>query len=124
MIVGIGIDIIDIKRIREIVEKFGDKFYERITTEKIADILNDKPSDATVKRVHAPHPKERRIVFQNIDREGWSNDIATYLLYGGYDEQPDVFATPGAMLGTGGPFPTDVPAERVIIKQATVVGAP
>lgn len=33
MIVGIGIDIIDIKRIREIVEKFGDKFYERILTE-------------------------------------------------------------------------------------------
>jgi peptidyl-prolyl cis-trans isomerase B (cyclophilin B) len=26
--------------------------------------------------------------------------------------------------GSGGPFPTDVPAERVIIKQATVVGAP
>ena len=43
------------------------------------DILNDKPSDATVKRVHAPHPKERRIVFENIDREGWANDIETYL---------------------------------------------
>ena len=28
-----------------------------------------------------------------------------------------------APTGRGGPFPTDVPAERVIIKQATVVGA-
>ena len=26
--------------------------------------------------------------------------------------------------GAGGPFPTDVPVERVLIKSATVVGAP
>lgn len=34
MVVGIGTDIIDIKRIREILEKFGDKFYSRILTDK------------------------------------------------------------------------------------------
>ncbi|MDD5363517.1 MAG: holo-ACP synthase [Ignavibacteria bacterium] len=34
MIIGIGIDIIDIKRIKSIIEKFGDKFYEKILTEK------------------------------------------------------------------------------------------
>lgn len=34
MIIGVGIDIIDIKRIKSIMEKFGDKFYEKILTEK------------------------------------------------------------------------------------------
>ena len=34
MIKGVGIDIIDIKRIKSIMEKFGDKFYEKILTEK------------------------------------------------------------------------------------------
>ncbi len=34
MVKGIGIDIIDIKRVKSIMEKFGDKFYEKILTEK------------------------------------------------------------------------------------------
>lgn len=34
MIKGVGIDIIDIKRIKSIMEKFGEKFYEKILTEK------------------------------------------------------------------------------------------
>ncbi|HPS63943.1 MAG TPA: holo-ACP synthase [Ignavibacteria bacterium] len=34
MILGSGIDIIDIKRIKSIIEKFGDRFFERILTEK------------------------------------------------------------------------------------------
>ncbi len=34
MIKGIGIDIIDIKRIKSVIEKFGEKFYEKILTEK------------------------------------------------------------------------------------------
>lgn len=31
------------------------------------------------------HPKERRIIFENISRPGWSNDIETYLAHGGYE---------------------------------------
>ena len=34
MIKGVGIDILDIKRIKSIMEKFGEKFYEKILTEK------------------------------------------------------------------------------------------
>lgn len=34
MIKGIGIDIIDIKRIKRIIEQFGDRFFEKILTEK------------------------------------------------------------------------------------------
>lgn len=34
MIKGIGIDIIDIKRIKKIIERYGDRFYTRILTGK------------------------------------------------------------------------------------------
>ena len=33
-----------------------------------------------------PHPRERRIIFKNIDREGWTADIDCYLKDGGYEE--------------------------------------
>jgi NADH-quinone oxidoreductase subunit F len=36
--------------------------------------------------VRTPHPRERRIVFKNIDREGWTTDIDCYLKDGGYEE--------------------------------------
>lgn len=34
MIKGIGIDIIEVKRIKKIIERYGDRFYNRILTEK------------------------------------------------------------------------------------------
>lgn len=34
MIKGIGIDIVDIKRIKRMVEQYADRFFERILTEK------------------------------------------------------------------------------------------
>jgi len=33
-----------------------------------------------------PHPREKRIVFANIDREGYTPDIECYLRNGGYEE--------------------------------------
>jgi len=33
-----------------------------------------------------PHPREKRIIFKNIDRPGWTNDIECYLHDGGYEE--------------------------------------
>ena len=33
MVKGIGIDIVDIKRIKSVMEKFGDRFFQRILTE-------------------------------------------------------------------------------------------
>jgi NADH-quinone oxidoreductase subunit F len=36
--------------------------------------------------VRTPHPRERRIVFKSIDREGWTPDIDCYLKDGGYEE--------------------------------------
>jgi NADH-quinone oxidoreductase subunit F len=38
-----------------------------------------------VSLIPQPHPRERRIIFENISRPGWSNDIDTYLAHGGYE---------------------------------------
>ena len=49
-------------------------------------MLKLERSDATLPQIHPPHPREKRIVFKNIDREGWTNDIDCYLNDGGYEE--------------------------------------
>lgn len=33
-----------------------------------------------------PHPKERRLLFGNLSKEGYTNDIDCYLKHGGYEE--------------------------------------
>ncbi len=33
-----------------------------------------------------PHPKEHRLIFRNVDREGWSTDIDCYSKDGGYEQ--------------------------------------
>ena len=33
----------------------------------------------------APHPKERRIIFENISKPGYDTSIETYLAHGGYE---------------------------------------
>ena len=38
-----------------------------------------------------PHPREKRIIFKNIDRPGWTNDIECYLHDGGYEELKKAF---------------------------------
>ena len=49
-------------------------------------LLTLKRSDATLPRIRKPHPREKRIVFKNIDREDWTNDIDCYLRDGGYEQ--------------------------------------
>jgi NADH-quinone oxidoreductase subunit F len=38
-----------------------------------------------VSLIPQPHPRERRIIFENISRPGWSPDLDTYLAHGGYE---------------------------------------
>ena len=38
-----------------------------------------------------PHPREKRMIFANIDREGYTNDIDCYLRNGGYEELRKAF---------------------------------
>src|SRR5207249_4831788 len=33
-----------------------------------------------------PHSKEKRLIFRNVDREGWSTNLKTYLRDGGYED--------------------------------------
>jgi len=33
-----------------------------------------------------PHPREKRVVFRNVDRQGWYPSISTYLAEGGYEQ--------------------------------------
>jgi NADH-quinone oxidoreductase subunit F len=40
------------------------------------------------------HPREHRIIFKNIDRPGWTNDIGCYLQDGGYEDLKKAFAMP------------------------------
>jgi NADH-quinone oxidoreductase subunit F len=44
--------------------------------------------------IRTPHPREKRIIFKNIDRPGWTNDIDCYLRDDGYTELKKAFAMP------------------------------
>jgi NADH-quinone oxidoreductase subunit F len=66
-----------------------------------------------------PHEKEHRLIFRNVDREGWDQSIDTYIKDGGYEqlkkatemEPADVTAevkTSGLRGRGGGGFPTGV----------------
>jgi NADH-quinone oxidoreductase subunit F len=68
------------------VAMVNDLFKENIRPDDAASLLKLKKSDATTPRVHPAHPREKRIVFKNIDRAGWASDIETYLRDGGYAE--------------------------------------
>ena len=68
------------------VAMVDDCFKENIALADAAKLLKLERSDATMPRVKAPHPREKRLVFKNIDREGWTNDIECYLHEGGYAE--------------------------------------
>jgi NADH-quinone oxidoreductase subunit F len=74
----------------------GDDFHERVTSETIPQLLDSTTSSATVPKIHPPHWREKRIVFQNIDREGWSSDIGKYLVYGGYEDLKKAIKMPPA----------------------------
>ena len=68
------------------VAMVDDKFKESISLDKAADLLGVTKSDATLPKVLPPHPKEKRIVFKNIDVAGYAPDIECYLRHGGYAE--------------------------------------
>jgi len=74
------------------VAMVDDLFKENIAVDKAADLLKLNKSDATLPRVSPPHSRERRLIFKNIDRDGWKNDIQTYLNDGGYAELKKAFA--------------------------------
>jgi len=68
------------------VAMVNDNFKENISLDKAAELLGVTKSDATLPKVLPPHPKEKRIVFKNIDVAGYTPDIECYIRNGGYAE--------------------------------------
>ena len=68
------------------VAMVDDLLKENIKLEEAAQLLKLERSDATLPKVQAPHPREKRLVFKNIDREGWTNDMECFLREGGYED--------------------------------------
>ena len=68
------------------VAMVDDLFKENIKLDDAAQLLKLDRSDATLPKVQPPHPREKRLVFKNIDREGWTNDIECFLREGGYEQ--------------------------------------
>jgi NADH-quinone oxidoreductase subunit E len=61
------------------VAMVNDNFKEGIDLNKAADLLGLKTSDATLPKIKPPHPCEKRLVFKNIDVQGYTNDVECYL---------------------------------------------
>jgi NADH-quinone oxidoreductase subunit F len=68
------------------VAMVNDSFKESIALDKAAELLGVTTSDATLPKVLPPHPAEKRIVFKNIDVQGYTPDIECYIRNGGYAE--------------------------------------
>ncbi len=68
------------------VAMVNDNFKEAIDLNKAAELLSVKKSDATTPKVLPPHPREKRVVFKNIDVAGYTPDVECYLKHGGYAE--------------------------------------
>ena len=61
----------------------GDTFHENVRVENVSAILAGTVSPPPVRPVH---PKEKRMIFSNIGREGWSLDIDCAIRHGGYED--------------------------------------
>lgn len=62
-----------------------DELLEQVKPERASEVLQN--AAATFRAPHPPpHPLERRLIFQNIGREGYGIDIDSYLRNGGYEQ--------------------------------------
>jgi NADH-quinone oxidoreductase subunit F len=61
-----------------------DVLYENVAPESAPELLGGSLSPGT--QHPPPHPLERRLVFKNIGREGYTTDIDCYLQNGGYEQ--------------------------------------
>ena len=81
------------------VAMVDDRFYENVKQSDIVELLKgQRGSDATLPRVRPPHPKEKRLVFANIDKENWTPDIECYARHGGYGDLKKALTMPRATI--------------------------
>ena len=62
-----------------------DELLENVEPNRAPEILTAHDSRFTL-HPPPPHPLERRLIFQNIGREGYTIDIDCYLRHGGYEQ--------------------------------------
>jgi NADH-quinone oxidoreductase subunit F len=62
----------------------GEKLRENVDGNSIVDRLGNQTSN--VKHQTSPHPLEHRLIYKNIGRPDWTNDIDCYLRDGGYEQ--------------------------------------
>ena len=68
------------------VAMVDDLLKENVSLDQAAELLKLQKSDAILPKLLPPHPREKRIVFKNIDKAGWTNDLDCYLKDGGYND--------------------------------------
>ncbi len=61
-----------------------DELHEKVQPDQASDLVH-RPSTIS-HQPPAPHPLERRLIFQNIGREGYTTDLDCYLKNGGYEQ--------------------------------------
>jgi holo-[acyl-carrier protein] synthase len=71
MITGIGIDLIEVRRIREAIEKYGDRFLKRIYTGVEIEYCSSKKNAALH---YAGRFAAKEAAFKAMER-GWSGNI-------------------------------------------------
>lgn len=62
-----------------------DNLFERVDPAAVSALPTIQDSRFTI-HARPPHPLERRLIFQNIGREGYTTDIDCYLRHGGYEQ--------------------------------------
>ncbi len=80
------------------VAMVDENLKENVEIAQVADLLHLNRSDAIQPKLRPAHPRERRIIFKNIDREGWTTDIECYLNDGGYAELGKALTMPRATI--------------------------
>ncbi len=72
MISGIGIDLIEVKRIREAIEKYGDRFVNRIFTPVEVEYCSSKRNPSMH---YAGRFAAKEAAFKSLQR-GWGGDLS------------------------------------------------
>ena len=66
-----------------------DELHEAVSPNEAGSILGNQNSQFEIRNSPPPpppHPLERRLIFKNIGRQGYTVDLASYLKHGGYQE--------------------------------------
>lgn len=72
MIVGIGTDVIEVKRVQEAIEKYGDRFLRRIFTETEIEYCSTKKAAALH---YAGRFASKEAAFKALER-GWGGELS------------------------------------------------